>query len=654
MAVINGTHNHDILDGTVNADIIHGFAGDDSIDGGEGADVLYGDEGNDSLSGEEGSDILIGGTGNDSLWGGEGSDTYSFDGFGWGQDVIYNSANGFLNETDVVQFGSGIMPSDITVSYFYETVYGYALMLSHGEDRIIVANHFSDLNGDEFDWDGVPYKVDYQIDGVRFMSDNTFWDKDDLYALAHGIYGNHAPVLTGGPAEITVKENTTAPVATFSANDEDGDELTWSLSLFNHETGEYDADGTAFWIDPKTGVLTFVNPPDYENPTDRNKDNIHVLTIHVSDGKQSDERTIRVRITDVPEALQITSNGGGSTASVTVAENGKAVTTVKATGTDAALVYSIVGGADKALFRIDPKTGVLAFIDAPDYEKPADEGRDNIYDVQVKVSDGGSLSDTQALEVAVTDVTGKAFRGTSGADKLRGTPENDTLDGKAGADKMLGGRGDDIYVVDNSKDKVTETAGEGVDLVKASVSYTLAANVEDLTLTGSKAINGTGNGLANMIIGNSGKNTLKGGAGNDTLDGGRGNDKLYGGGGDDILNGGVGADTLYGGKGSDTFVFKSLNDSTGKASGRDTIKDFSRAEADLIDLSAIDADTRSDGDQAFEFIGTDSFHKTAGELRYEEKGGDTYVHGDVDGDGKADFTIRLDLGLSMTQADFIL
>jgi Cadherin domain len=105
----------------------------------------------------------------------------------------------------------------------------------------------------------------------------------------------------------------------------------------------------------------------------------------------------------------ITSNGGGDTAAaVSVAENGTAVTTVAAADPDAGqtLTFSIVGGADAPLFRIDGSTGALAFASAPDFEAPADANADNIYEVTVQVSDGAGGIDTQAIAVTVTNVAG--------------------------------------------------------------------------------------------------------------------------------------------------------------------------------------------------------------------------------------------------------
>ena len=178
---------------------------------------------------------------------------------------------------------------------------------------------------------------------------------------------------------------------------------------------------------------------------------------------------------------------------------------------------------------------------------------------------------------------------------------NDILDGGGGVDRMVGGSGDDTYYVDIATDVVVEAAGGGIDTVFATVLDTLGNNVENLTLLGTGNFGGNGNGLANIITGNTGNNTLNGGAGNDELIGGQGNDNLIGGtgndimrgdegndtldggGGDDAYYGGIGDDMLVGGSGNDTFYFE-------LGFGNDTISSFDSNPTggqDMIDLTAL-------------------------------------------------------------------
>lgn len=134
--------------------------------------------------------------------------------------------------------------------------------------------------------------------------------------------------------------------------------------------------------------------------------------------------------------------------------------------------------------------------------------------------------------------------GGMGDDTIRSGAGNDTLDGSQGADLLIGGAGNDTYRVDSAGDVILEVANGGDDVVFASVSWTLKANLEQLVLLGTGNLAGTGNTLDNWIEGNAGDNVLSGAAGNDTLIGGAGND---------VLNGIPGVDSMVGGTGNDVY-----------------------------------------------------------------------------------------------------
>ena len=192
-------------------------------------------------------------------------------------------------------------------------------------------------------------------------------------------------------------------------------------------------------------------------------------------------------------------------------------------------------------------------------------------------SSGGNVENLTLLTVSTTnltlnniDGTGNVFNniiignagnnvltGDDGNDILAGGAGMDILNGGTGNDSMNGGLGNDNYIVDSTLDVLTEGAtnllGGGIDTVNASVSRTLGANFDNLTLSGTSNINAVGNKLANILIGNAGNNLLAGGLGADTLQGGAGND---------TLNGGVGNDSMDGGDGDDIYFVNSLLDIT--------------------------------------------------------------------------------------------
>jgi Ca2+-binding RTX toxin-like protein len=257
-----------------------------------------------------------------------------------------------------------------------------------------------------------------------------------------------------------------------------------------------------------------------------------------------------------------------------------------------------------------------------------------------------------------------ALLGAAANDVLYGRAGADVLDGGAGADSMFGGAGDDQYAVDNVGDIVGENAASGADTVTASISYALTAFVENLTLSGGDAINGTGNVLANIITGNAAANTLSGlngadtlhgGDGGDTLNGGAGNDVLNGEAGADILDGGADLDTLNGGADGDTLYGRNSADTLNGDAGNDVIyggdgDDTANggADGDLVD-GGNGNDTLAGGDGDDEVYGrqnNDTLNGGAGaDDVYGGDGDDVVFGGDgddlVDGSNGVD---RLDGG----------
>ncbi|HPU15188.1 MAG TPA: cadherin domain-containing protein, partial [Polymorphobacter sp.] len=208
--------------------------------------------------------------------------------------------------------------------------------------------------------------------------------------------GSFAPIITsnggGASASISLAENLSA-VTTVRATDGDGNAITYSISG--------GADASKFTINSSSGVLQFVTAANFEAPTDFGANNVYDVIVRASDGSLFDFQAIAVTVTNVNEVPIFT---GGPSATISVAENATAVTTVAATDADAgaALTYGISGGADAARFSINAATGALKFITAPDFEKPTDSGANNVYDVIVSASDG-TLSANQAIAVTVTN-----------------------------------------------------------------------------------------------------------------------------------------------------------------------------------------------------------------------------------------------------------
>ncbi|MCC7036792.1 MAG: calcium-binding protein, partial [Alphaproteobacteria bacterium] len=252
------------------------------------------------------------------------------------------------------------------------------------------------------------------------------------------------------------------------------------------------------------------------------------------------------------------------------------------------------------------------FVDS-DGDRTSDTGGfDVVFATDASHTLGQGLENLTLLGTMDTNGTGNNLRNV-----ITGNDGGNSLNGMQGADTMIGGLGNDSYTVDSAADVVIENIDEGTDTVFSSGTYTLSQDVDNLTLTGTLALNGTGNALANVITGNSSANVIYGRGGDDFISGGAGNDVLYGELGDDTLTGGEGRDIMFGGDGADNFHF----DATAFATLVDVVRDYSLAQGDVIDVTDL-------------LTGYDPLTDNAGDfVRHVLKGGASYVQVDIDGTG---------------------
>lgn len=336
------------------------------------------------------------------------------------------------------------------------------------------------------------------------------------------------------------------------------------------------------------------------------------------------------------------------------------------------------GGNDTIYLNVTSSYGGLNYVEAGSgNDKVVNyfEGGNDIY-----LGDGNDLyiADIRAGDANDFDIV----HGGNGDDRFEVDTEASKYYGDSGNDTFLswgadnyfnGGSGTDTISY-QLQDDYSSQRGKGVDInlgkqwastmnghreTLISIENAIGTDRGHDNITGSEGRNILqGLGGNDIIYGLGGNDDLYGGAGNDDLYGGNGDDDLVGGTGDDDLVGGSGADYLLGGagfdflsggSGADVFDFDFASESA-VGSRRDVISDFRASENDVIDLSSIDANVRASGNQSFSFIGGSAFSGKAGELQF--KGG--IISGDTNGDGRADFQIKVNGVTKMYADDFFL
>ncbi|MGJ5630951.1 M10 family metallopeptidase C-terminal domain-containing protein [Nostoc sp. CALU 1950] len=535
VANIDGTDGNDSIVGDNNQNIIIGKKGDDLLLGEGGNDALYGDENKDLLHGGDGDDFLYGDGDNDILYGDKGYDElYGGD----GDDNLYGNDNDYLvgNDGNDYLFGGGKLyggkGSDIlTTSYAFakldgahvegnKAIFEFDNLDGSDSDTVSYSLYTEnlDISLNEFDSSlsyttGLVYKKGIESSQFQHLLasiENAIGGSGDD-SLSGNSQNNR---LEGGEGDDTLTGGAGADTFVFNGISEgidtitdfnplEGDKIQIDISQF----GPISMD--QFSYDRNTGDL-YYKIFDFASPIFPFFKSQHLITL----SNKLDFKNSNFIISG-----------------------------------DHAEIFEHGSYLGKSLKLIPGRYN---------YDRLLRNGFDKDILSSLKVPQGWAVAlykDNNFRDLSEIFTSNRAWTNTNDStDSLiafnnykEGTAGNDTLKGEYDYYSLLkGGAGNDTYIVlDSITDTIIENPAEGTDTVQSSVTFSIAdiANVENLTLTGTVAINGTGNAANNIITGNSGNNILNGGAGNDNLSGGAGNDNLSGGDGNDNLSGGAGNDT---------------------------------------------------------------------------------------------------------------
>ncbi|MDK2122631.1 calcium-binding protein [Parachitinimonas caeni] len=535
-SIAYGTEAGDLMTGSDANEWLFGLAGDDNLMGYGGNDVLEGGDGNDQLEGGLGQDLMRGGAGNDHYKLTVGGDAFLPTPGPDGKLIDNWSHIDDSEGQNEIWFGEGVLPAQIR----FETIPGL-VNPADGSPRVWLA-----------------YSPNDRVELDRFGA-TTQATRPTLFHFPNGQNLTLEQLLQGsGGAVIKGTEGADTLNGGKDANELYG--LGGNDLLFGYE-GNDTLDGGA----GKDTMVGGVDDDRYE------VDDLGDITAeNANEGKDSVFARIDWTLQANTENLTLLGNariGTGNALDNVLTGNDGVNQLLGGDGNDTLIgglgVDTLVGGkgndyyvnlggdqivenAGEGTDTIETQSGGYTLQSAIENLRYAGTGNfqgygNSLHNWLVGGSgndtlvgnaghdtlDGGAGRDTLVGGLDNDNLNGGAdndsLMGDSGNDRLQGELGDDTLDGGSGFDTLIGGAGNDVYIVDSLSDSVTELANDGLDTVRASVSYTLGANLEQLTLTGT-AISATGNAGNNLLVGNASANQIKGGKGDDRMEGEIGND----------------------------------------------------------------------------------------------------------------------------------
>ncbi|MCU0089894.1 M10 family metallopeptidase C-terminal domain-containing protein [Pseudomonas koreensis] len=570
--MVQGNNLDNYLLGSASADTLQGGAGNDRLDGAAGADTLIGGSGDDTYVIDNAGDVVI-------ELGGEGRDRVLSN---IGYTLTANVEDGqLLGNADLYLVGNGL-------------------------DNVLTGNSGNNIiNGQE--------GADTMDGGAG--NDTYFVDNVGDVIIENGTSLSEIDTVLSSLADYTLGANLENLTLRFATNiNGTGNALN---NVITGNAGNNILDGGA-GADTMIGGLgndTYVvdNVGDIVSETS-------TLTNEIDTVRSSINYSLGANVENIVLTGSANLNANGNTLNNVMTGNSGNNVLNGGAGLD-----TMIGGDGDDTYYLD-QSGELALI-----QESASEGTDTLriyYNatattkvVNLNLSNLANVENVWLMGTGGYTVQGNSLDnyllGSASADTLQGGAGNDRLDGAAGADTLAGGTGDDTYVIDNAGDLIVENVGEGHDRVITSISYTLAANLEDAQLLGNSDLYLVGNGLDNVLTGNGGNNIINGQEGADTMDGGAGNDTYFvdnigdviiengtslteidtvlsslanytlganlenltlrfadningtgnalsnvitGNAGNNVLDGGAGADTMIGGLGNDTYVVDNAGD----------------------------------------------------------------------------------------------